>query len=105
MKDVTKTLERLEAFEDRLEVRLESLSALIEHGYLHVRGELHLKSGMQLQRNIRLDVAVYDSLSRVVATGQVVYLAENFFGFEVFEIPVAVDELSFARICIYPKPL
>ena len=104
MKDVTKTLERLEAFEDRLEVRLESLSALIEHGYLNVRGELHLKSGMQLQRNIQLFVAVYDSMSRVVATGETIYLAENFFGFEVFEIPVGVEELNLARICIYPKP-
>ena len=108
-KDVTQLLERLEAFEDRLGVRLESLSAQLdadddESMYLDVRGELHPKSGTELKQDMRLIVAVYDSASRVVATEGWSFSTSDFWGFEVFHICVKLDVKDVTRVRIYPKP-
>ena len=107
--DVTSLVERLEAFEDRLGVRMESLNAdvmeLNDGTYLRVRGELHLKSGTELEQNVFLVVAVYDSSGRIVGTKQQWFVKRTFFGFEVFQIDVNLDatELKLTRIRVYPK--
>lgn len=109
-KDVTSLLERLEAFEDRLGVRLESLSAELnviddESIYLTVRGEFHPISGATLSQNIALVVAVYDSASRVVATGSQIFCESDFFGFEVFEVLIHLTEEKLTRVRIHPKAI
>ncbi len=108
VKDVTKLVERLEAFEDRLGVRIESLSAHLnadddESVYLVVRGELHPKSGTELEQSIELVVAAYDSASRVVATGSEFFDASSFFGFEIFDVTVEIPVKNLARVRIHPK--
>lgn len=81
--DITNLIERLEAFEDRLGVRLESLSAKFEQyddtGFVKVLGELHPQSGTTLQKDIELIVAAYDSSSRIVGTGSTYLEASGFF--------------------------
>jgi hypothetical protein len=106
--DVTKLLERLEAFEDRLGVRLESLSVFMEVigddcvGLL-VRGELHPQAGTELQQDVELIVAAYDSSSRIVGTMSQHFEASGFFGFETFEMIVEIHLNEIARVRIYPK--
>lgn len=108
IQDVTRLVERLEAFEDRLGVRLEALSAAMwedDDGVrLRVRGELHLKSGTGLQQNVELVAAVYDSPTRIVGTDHRYFYTAKFFGFEVFEMRVELDPvLKLTRIRVYPK--
>lgn len=109
VKDVTQLVERLEAFEDRLGVQLESLSAQLdvindESVYLWVRGELHPTSGTELGQSVELVVAAYDSASRVVGTSTRYFDASSFFGFEIFEIVVQINVKNLTRIRIHPKP-
>lgn len=108
-KDITNLIERLEAFEDRLNVRLEAMSAQLDEIsddaiYLEVRGELHPKDGMELGHDhLVLVVAAYDSDSRVIGTTKEYFTKENFFGFNVFNISVSVPVNSLKRIRIYPE--
>ena len=109
VKDVTDLLERLEAFEDRLGVRLEAMSAQLdvvdddEVAYVVIQGELHPKSGTELEQSIELIVAVYDSASRVVATGTKHFYSSDFFGFEIFKISVEIYATKLTRIIVQPK--
>ena len=61
--DVTHLIERLEAFEERVGVRLEALFAHIdEYGDLTVRGEVHPREGATIKENIIVEMGAYDSL-------------------------------------------
>jgi len=106
--DVTELIERLEAFEDRVSVRLESLSAFLQvigddFVGLKVRGELQPQSGTELEQDVELIVAVYDASSRVVGTDSEYFEASEFFGFETFEIFFQVDSDEISRVRVYPK--
>ena len=105
--DVSALLERLEAFEDRLSLRLESLSAYLDiyddWSNLWVRGELHPKSGVHLVQPVELVVAAYDSASRVVGTTTRHFDTGSFFGFEVFEVLVIIPVTKLSRIRVYPE--
>lgn len=107
VKDIANLIERLEAFEDRLGVRLESMSADIDEIsddslYLTVRGELHSNSGLVLEQNLELIVAAYDLAFRVVGTSKHYIESDAFYGFEIFEIVVSIPEKTLSRIRIYP---
>ncbi len=106
--DVTHLLERLEAFEDRLGVRIESLGADLEQQddgdwSLSVRGELHPQSGTSLEQSLQLVIAVYDSTSKIVATTSSYFHADSFFGFDIFDESLWFGASNIARIRIYPK--
>ena len=103
--NVSDLIERLEAFEDRLNVRIEALSAHLspfnDDYIVEVRGELHPKAGMELGHdNLELTAAVYDSHSRVIGTGGGWFSKDKFFGFEVFCIDVHVPVNNLKRIRI-----
>ncbi len=106
-KDVTHLIERLEAFEDRLGVRLESIHSDLnvhdDSAWLRVRGELHPKSGTKLQEDLELVVAAYDSSSQVVGTTTSIFEASEFFGFEIFNILVEIHVDKLTRVRVYPK--
>ena len=83
--DATSLIERLEAFEDRMGVRLESVGAKVEDMggdsvYLKVSGELHPQSGTELRQDVELVIAAYDTSSKIVGTGSRRFGAEGFFG-------------------------
>ncbi len=105
-KDVSHLIERLEAFEDRLGVRLEGLYASIQsrHGYVSVNGELHPREGTQLNHDIEVVVSLYDSAGRVLGVGSERISAASFFGFEAFSRMLGpVGDPPIAKIRIYPK--
>jgi len=108
--DVTSKIERLEVFEERLGVRLESLSAFFtDYGLdnfnndVNVRGELQVREGTELQQDVELVMAVYDSSGRVIATSSKSYYAGEFFGLETFELTVEIPMNQVAKIRVYPK--
>lgn len=104
--DVTSKIERLEVFEERLGVMLESLSAFVDDVvpyFLWVRGELHTRNGTELQEDVELMVAAYDSSGRVIGTGTRRYLAEDFFGLETFDLGFSLPLSQVSKVRVYPK--
>jgi hypothetical protein len=104
--DVTSRIERLEVFEERLGVTLESLSAFVEDDapyYLKVYGELHTRNGTELQGSVDLVVAAYDTSGRIIGTSSHWYSADDFFGLETFEFTVALPLSQVSKVRIYPK--
>lgn len=106
-KNVTHLLERLEAFEERCEIRLEALYLAIEddkhHKMLRAMGELHPRGGVILKKNIRLRVEAYDTSGRLVAKGVGDIRSGDFYGFETFSILVFCPTLEFSKVRVYPK--
>ena len=108
-KDVTSLVQRLDAFEERLGVRIEALSAFESEGYedgeveITVRGELHSESGTSLEQNVDLNLIVYDGEGRVVETETKYFRMESFFGFATFQMSVCVTAGLMKRLRLIPK--
>ena len=108
--DVTKLVERLEAFEERTGVRLDAISSYSEldtddHTLsITVLGELHAVSGAELEEDVLLNMVVYDATGRVIGTESAYFSSDDFFGFETFEIRVfELQNTAISRIRIIPK--
>ena len=107
--DVTSRIERLEVFEERLGVTLESLSAFVEDygtdgSVLRVRGELQTRNGTELQEDIALVVAAYDTSGRIIGTSSShYYRVAEFFGLETFECVVMLPLSQVSKVRVYPK--
>ena len=105
-KDLSDSIERLEAMEDRLGVELSALSAFIEvyddgDVHLNVNGELVVKGG-ELSADIEIQVASYDEKGRVIGNDSISIYAEDFFGIEIFD-RICFLPLPPTRIRIFPK--
>lgn len=108
--DISSIIERFEAFEERVGVRLDALSAYLEGGSedstITVYGELHARNGGVLSRSVDLTLAAYDGNGRVVGRSSTTFDLENFFGFSTFEINIfdlPVGKLS--RLRLIPEVL
>lgn len=96
--------ERLEAFEERLGVRIEGLFASIRsNGYVMVGGEIHSIDGTKLEQNIKLMISAHDSSGRIVGVDETLISAEFFFGFEIFSGRFFVQSESVSKVRIYPR--
>lgn len=109
-KDLTKKIERLDAFEERLGVTFKSLSAFMDIDYedddyiaVDVRGEIHAASGTKIKNDVTVVIAAYDESDRVIGTSESCYYADDFFGFDTFSESVNVSVKNVAKIRIYPK--
>lgn len=108
-KDITAIVQRLDAFEERLGVRIEALSAFeskneySEDADIVVRGELHSVSGTTLKQDIKLEVSAYDVEGRVIATDSDYIDSESFFGFHTFEISCDVTPGIAKKLRLVPK--
>lgn len=109
-KDITDLVQRLDAFEERLGVRIEALSAFVDteeyegEVCVDVRGELHAISGTTLQDDLELAVSVYDAGGRVVQTSTDYVEQDSFFGFHTFDMSCYVKTGLVHKIRIVPKP-
>ncbi len=107
-KDITEIVQRLDAFEDRLGVRIEAMSAFEskdeyeDEAEITVRGELHSVHGTSLDQNVTLGVYVYDAEGRVIETASRYIVAKSFFGFHTFEISCYVTPGIAKRIRLVP---
>jgi hypothetical protein len=98
------SIERLEAFEERLGVKIEGLFAYIdENNCIKINGELHSNEGTQLKQNIKLMISAHDSSGRIVGTDYSLISAESFFGFEIFSEYFQAQSESVSRVRIYPR--
>lgn len=109
-------LERLEAFEERLGVRLDALYAKIdgsrvyqthnrEFPSIRVTGEIHPANGTALPQRIKIVADAYNAQGQVVDTSERRCLdPEEFFGYETFELHIGGTHPSLIKkIRIYPK--
>ncbi|MBU6401188.1 MAG: hypothetical protein KGS61_12795 [Verrucomicrobia bacterium] len=102
--DVTQLIERLEAFEERVGVRLEALYAHFDSdGYLNltVNGEVHPREGTTIKQDIVVHVGACDTSGRLVAKSETWLMADEFFGFATFQVEehLPIHELSKIRVC------
>ncbi|MDA7858624.1 hypothetical protein N9B05_02285 [Mariniblastus sp.] len=108
-KDVTNLVQRLDAFEERLGVRIDSMSAFEvndEYGDeadITIRGELHVVNGTSLEDDIYLRASIYDVEGRVVETSYDYIMSDSFFGFHTFEISLSVEPRIAKRIRLLPS--
>ncbi len=102
-------IERLEAFEERMNVRLENLSIKIndiDDGDFTLFGELHPRDGgTELKGRINLMCIVYNAKGEIIKKKQDAIFPEDFFGFEVFDFDFYEDGIihEIGAIRIYPK--
>lgn len=106
--DITNLVERLELFEDRLDVRIEAVYAYSEqiggNCYVYVNGELHPRGGAQLSQDIIVNVDFLDPAGRVLAATAQGFSSESFYGFETFSLCVNVGGADVSKVRLYPKP-
>jgi len=106
-KALTKGIERLEVFEERLGIVLDKLSVNVsdDYGSVTVVGEIHLKDGMSLAKDTSVVAVAYDSEGHIIKTGTTFLFAHTFSGFDVLDITLfATDIGSLAtRIRVFPK--
>ena len=84
--DITKKLERLSAFEERLGVTLTGLSVFFESqdpeyyddDEITILGELKVQTGTEIPENIELVAAVYDNEERVIGTSSSTFYPEYY---------------------------
>ena len=108
-RNLNSLIEHLEAFEERLGVRFEALSAWYEshHGEheLFVGGELHVENGSTLTRPISVAADAYNSSNQLLATESHEFDPTTFFGYETFLIWIQrLPHDNLEKIRIYPKP-
>jgi hypothetical protein len=103
--DITHLVERLEAFEERLGVRIEAVFARRDLAYVQINFELHPRDGVQLGQDTEIVADVYDSARRLIGRSDQTFRADQFHGFESFELLVFVgDDGNVSKIRLYPKP-
>jgi hypothetical protein len=103
--DLTHLVERLEAFEERLRVRIEAVYARRDLAYIQINFELHPHDGVQLAQNTEIVADIYDSARRLIGRATWTFLASKFHGFESFNLRVFVgDDGEVFKIRLYPKP-
>jgi len=107
-KNLLKRIERLEAFEERLEVNFEKLSINVDDDdslWFGLLGELHSNSGLELRESIEVICVLYDNQDGIIKQSSQYFDHDNFFGFEVFEFRFQEDKIAnrVNKIRIYPK--
>lgn len=108
-RDVSGLIETLEAFEVRMGVRFEGLSAWCgshDGKYeLNVGGELHLNDGSLLDHTIEIVADAYNESGQLIGTEFYYVEPVSFFGYEAFMI--CIDKLpsgKLGKVRVYPKP-
>ncbi len=108
--DLSIPIEQLEAFEDRLGVKLEGIYVSvdppdedgIDYYSVSVRGEVHAVSGSNIEADIRIVASVHDGDGRVLETADHWIDSDKFFVLEAFDIQ-CYPKLQPTKIRIYPK--
>jgi hypothetical protein len=105
---LTKGIERLEVFEEKLGIALDNLSLTISDDYrwLTVTGEVHLAGGRSLTQDIILVAVAYDSEGSILGSDQYFVSADKFLGLDVFKIEFWANDIGLLakRIRVFPKP-
>ena len=104
-KDITHILERLEAFEEKFELRFSAMSAFIdESNEVSVHGELHPREGMQLKQPVFVSIDGYDAAGRFVGGTGFHLKTDKFYGYYPFTGRFRPHVVELAKIRIFPMP-
>lgn len=101
-----RSLERLEAFEERLDVRFENISVKVDNdGWVFVLFELHSNKGTNLDNTIKIECTAYDVDSQILDVKDTYAIQDKFFGFEVFKFQFGEDGIAnkINKLRLYPK--
>ena len=105
-KALLKKIERLEAFEERMNIRLENISIRItNHNWLNFFCEIHPVSGTKINEDTIIECVIYDKEGAIIKMKSHCLYEDDFFGFEVLEFTFTDNELAdkIGKIRIYPK--
>ena len=104
-KDITHLLERLEAFEDRFELRFNAMSAFIdEFNEVVIMAELHPREGMQLKQPVLVSFDGYDAAGRIVAGTACHIKPDKFYGYYSFIARFKTPVAGLTQIRMFPQP-
>lgn len=105
-KSLLNKIERLDAFEERLFVRLENISVKVDdESWVTIFFELHSNKGNTIDETIKVECIAYDSEGQIIAIESNYAIKDRFFGFEVFEFRFAEDKIAdkINKLRLYPK--
>ena len=107
-KSLLNKIERLEAFEERLNVRFENISIEISgygNGWFSIFLELYSNTGTKLEQLTKIECVAYDINGQILCVKNTHAFNEKFFGFEVFELVFQVDGIAekVNKLRLYPK--
>jgi len=105
-KSLLKKIERLETFEERLEVRLENISLKVDNdGWVFIFFELHSNKGSTIEKMITIECTAYDVDSHILEVQKCTAYKDDFFGFEVFKLSFQEDGIAgkINKLRLYPK--
>lgn len=106
--DVTHLIERFEAFEDRMGVKIGALYAFhywantSDGEVLRLYFDLHPLEGNLLREETDLVVTIYDTAGRLLKKVERTFYVRTFFGFESHSVYVAIPGVI-GKIRIIPK--
>jgi hypothetical protein len=107
-KKLLNCIERLDVFEERLNVNFENISIRIDPFYdlwFELLGELHTKNGTELEETCSIECILYDNQGSIINQESKYISKDSFFGFEVFKFNFQRDGVAneVNKIRIYPK--
>jgi hypothetical protein len=85
-RDITHLIKQLEEFAECGGIRLEALFAFsnLDWSCITVNGEIHLREGTSISRNLVLNIEAYGKNGDLVASGIEYVWFKEFFGFHTF---------------------
>ncbi|MFW6039050.1 MAG: hypothetical protein ACOC9P_01070 [bacterium] len=106
-KDLSHLIERVEAFEERVGVHLQAMSAthvgFFDYTTIQVYGEVTSRTGNTLAADVDVFAVVYDTEGKVVAARTCTIRAAEFLDFAVFGIQVNGLVQEPARVRVFPQ--
>ncbi|WP_396168382.1 hypothetical protein [Flavobacterium sp.] len=105
-KSLLKKIERLEAFEERLNVRFENISIKIHlDNWVKIISELHSNNGTTIDQSISVECVAYDIDGQILDVSNCNVNNDAFFGFEILEFYFNENGIAdkINKIRLYPK--
>ena len=102
-KSLLNKIERLEAFEDRMNIRLENFSIKVKGNYLTLFCEVYPNTGTNLSENVRIECVIYDTEGAILGKNDMLLVESDFFGFEIVQFIFSDVADKTGKIRIYPK--
>jgi hypothetical protein len=105
-KNIELPVERVEAFEERLGVKFESLFvAKTSNNYVSINGEIHTNEDLKITQDIELVFSVYNASNSVVGVKKMNISSKSFLCFETFSCFIDKCPEDVIKVRIYPKQI
>ena len=108
--EVTDKIERLEVFEEKYDVRFDSLSAFQSYDEdddeftVKIFGELYARAGTSIDQDLDIIAALYDEEGKLIQLESNTIYKDDFFGFYAFHLHVWSVVTAPSRIRLYVRP-